>query len=158
MPVDVPIALLTPHAQQIQTLGGDNFAQCPPDLMYERLQLDVLPEREVTDHLFSMLDRCDKDVTLESRVARKKHEMALVAVDDFVPWRALGREPADEARAWPRDLLDVRRDVQWSSWPDHLPEVATGIGGGASGPALRGTPASESQTMARPRANDPLRD
>src|SRR4051794_21077598 len=84
MPVDVPVPLPAPEAEDVQALGWDDGPDRLAHTMHDRLQLQVLLELEVAGDLLAMRARRHQDVAVQRRIPVEKRDGAFVLVDEVV--------------------------------------------------------------------------
>lgn len=96
----VPVALLTPEAQNIEPFRGYDTPNGFPDSTHDILEGEVFLAIEVPGHLFAVLARRNEHVAVEHRVFVQERDRAVVFVDDaMLEIRIACEELADEATA-----------------------------------------------------------
>ena len=108
--MDVAVSLLTAKTENVEAFRWHNLANCLTDPVDDRLEGEVLAEREVARHLFSMLLWRDEYVSVQWRISVQEGDRVLVFVDDMVFVPRVPREHfADEAP--PAKLIADRVEI-----------------------------------------------
>jgi hypothetical protein len=84
VPVDVPVRLLAPEAEDVQALGWNGAPDRLTDAMNDTVEADVLIEGEVAGDLLSMTLRGNENVPVQNGKAVQERDGVIVLVDDAV--------------------------------------------------------------------------